>query len=122
MKLRKYILSASVLLLTACGQQHDAKVLVKNFMKENLKDATSLSSVNFGKLDSTKRINDSIITKMRAFTKESERYKNNIMYSAEPAGNTLMMLRVEYILNKDSCSDTYYLDKELTRVVALKTN
>lgn len=124
MKLRKYVFcSVAALLFAACGRQHAAESLVKDFMNENLQDV-SFSDMDFGKIDSTKRINDSIISKMRSAASQSGRYKRDIAYPAVSVGNgnTLIMLRVVYKLDNDTCSDTYYLDKELTRVIAFKTN
>lgn len=111
-----------MLLLASCGQQHDAEQLVKEFMKENMKDASLVSSVDFDKMDSTRLINDSIITRMRAMTNMSDRYKTDIKYHDVKTNKKLFILRARYNVNEEEWCDTYYLDADLTRVVALKAN
>lgn len=123
MKLKKYALGLIVLLFAACGQQYDAESLVKDFMDEYLKDVGSLSSIDFERIDSTTRINDSIINNMKQFTAKSGRYKQDLKFSPKSdSENTLIILRVEYKQNNEIYSDTYYLNKELTKVIAIKTN
>lgn len=122
MRFKGFILSVAVLLLAGCGQQHDAESLVKDFMKQNLKEPSAISSVDFERIDSTKRLNDSIVTEIRTFASKSERYRKDIKYPQEAIEKTLIILRVGYRLNGEECSDTYYLDKNLTRVVAFKNN
>lgn len=111
-----------MLLFAACGQQHDAETLVEGFMKENLIDSSSLSGVEFAKLDSTARLNDSIINILRADSKQSERYRNDIRYADNKQDKSLKILRVKYMLGTEECSDTYYLDKNLTNIIAIKIN
>ena len=111
-----------MLLLASCGQQHKAETLVEDFMDKNLKSPSKVSIIEFAKIDSTKRINDSIITNMRTVAEQSERYNQGIVYDKSGHGKTLITLRVQYRIANDTCSDTYYLDKELTKVVAFKTN
>jgi len=40
-----------MLLSVSCGQQHDAEHIVKEFMKENMKDAAAMSSLDFDRMD-----------------------------------------------------------------------
>lgn len=122
MKLRGLICGAIVLLFVACGRQYNAESLVKDFMKENLADASTLSSVEFSKIDSTRRLNDSIIYRMREFVGKSRKYKQNISYSERKADEGLIILRVTYKLANEDCSDTYYLSKDLSQVIAVKVN
>lgn len=72
-----------MLLSVSCGQQHDAEHIVKEFMKENMKDAAAMSSLDFDRMDSTRLINDSIITSIRAHAGESGIYKTEISYVME---------------------------------------
>lgn len=111
-----------MLMFAACGQQHDAETLVEGFMKENLIDSSSLSGVEFAKLDSTARLNDSIINILRADSKQSERYRSDIRYADNKQDKSLKILRVKYMLGTEEYSDTYYLDKNLTNIIAIKIN
>lgn len=122
MRLKGFVLVGFALLLTSCGQQHEAESLVEDFMKENLADASGLSVVDFGKLDSTRHVNDSAITAMRNVVAVSGKYKSDIKYEDAPDEKTLFMLRVEYCMYNDTCSDTYYLNRDISGVVAFKSN
>ena len=42
-----------VLLLTSCGQQHEAEALVEDFMDKNMKDEVSINARRFTDIDST---------------------------------------------------------------------
>ncbi|MGN1264131.1 MAG: hypothetical protein ACI4TW_08830 [Prevotella sp.] len=122
MKTKGLLFCTTMLLLASCGQQHKAEILVEDFMDKNLKSSSEVSIIDFAKIDSTKHINDSIVMNMRAVAEQSERYKQGIDYDNGKYGKTLITLRVQYRLANDTCSDTYYLDKDLTKVVAFKTN
>lgn len=122
MKLKYYLALTAMLLLTSCGQQHHAESLIKEFMNENLKDATTLKYVDFDKMDSTRHINDSIVYAMRESVNKSVTYKQGIRYTAGNATPKLIIVRVKYKINDAEYHDTYYLDDSLTRVIALKNN
>lgn len=117
-----YPLFCAVMMFSACGQQHDAEVLVKDFMNENLKNPTALTNVDFAKLDSTARLNDSIINVLRSLTGQSGRYRDDIRYSDKKQEKPLKILRVQYKIDTTECSDTYYLSRDITEVIAIKAN
>ena len=112
--MHKYIIiGIALLLLASCGQQQRAKSVVKDFVQEQLhKD---VSYLDFADVDSTHVLSDSIIQAMRSRAGKSIQYQNY-------QGKTLMHIRVKYLLDKDTCSATFYLDKEMTGVVAFKRN
>ena len=62
---RAYIMIGilAMLLLTACGQQHQAKSLVKDFVEEHAIE--ELHITDFSDLDSTKVISDSVFLAMQ---------------------------------------------------------
>ena len=113
-----------VLLFAACGQQHDAEVLIKEFMNANLKSPTALSAIEFHKMDSTSRIGDSVIANIRKFTESANgQYRTGIAYPAGGNdGKKIKLVRVEYKLDGKAYSDTYYLNNDVTRIIAVKTN
>lgn len=123
MKTSIYIIMCSVvLLLASCGQQHNAESTVKDFMEQNLKEPSSLDDINFNDIDSTRYLNDSVVTVMRQTAKSvATQYKSDIRYGSEPIGKSLITARIDYTVGGKSYTDTYYLDKELTRVVAFKS-
>jgi len=62
------------------------------------------------------------VTVMRQTAKSvATQYKSDIQYGSEPIGKSLITARVDYTVGGKSYTDTYYLDKELTRVVAFKS-
>lgn len=111
-----------MLLLASCGQQHKAESVVEDFMNNNLKDASSLQIMEYGDLDSTRYLNDSIVNKLRSTAKNAPMYKPDIIFSEDNGHDKLIILRVKYKINDKNYHDTYYLNKELTAVIALKNN
>lgn len=109
-------------LAIGCGRQHDAESLVKDFMKENMSNYSAITDVNFKRLDSTRHLKDSIITRIRKSAETSALYKKSIRYDDGTPGDKLIILRVEYKMDDKDHSDTYYIDNGLTHIVAFKTN
>jgi hypothetical protein len=122
MRISHIIIGISILLFTACGEQNKAEKLVDSFMEENLIDASKLNDVDYKKIDSTKIITDSIVNILRKTAENIPHYKQNIKYTPGEIGNKLIITRVTYSIDTQKYQDTYYLDAELTRVVAFKNN
>ncbi len=116
------LMATAALVFAACGRQHEAEGVVKEFLKTNLNEASSLKIVSFDDIDSTRRVNDSIIQSMRKATDQSAIYKKGIDYADGERTQTLMILRVKYRLGEEEINDTYYLNNTMTEVVAVKTN
>ena len=107
------IIGVALLLFASCGQQQKAKSIVKDFM-----DTYPRGEVNyleFSDVDSTKALSDSIIEVMR--TRAGKQ-----MIFQKRTSETLLLIRAKYLLDKDTCSTTFYLDPQLTGVVACKDN
>ena len=112
-----------VLLLTSCGQQHEAEALVEDFMDKNMKDEVSINARRFTDIDSTFLLTNDVIQKMR--NKEAnggQRYKKGIKYADGNPTRKLFITRVKYYVDTLECSDTYYLNADLTHIVAFKEN
>ena len=117
------IIGIAVLLLTACGQQHQAKVVVQEFVDQNVTEPSARSSIKMLKFDSTKVLNDSIIALMRTNADTIERYvQKPIKYAPGGVGRMLYVARISYTIYGQEYSETHYLDEQLSRVVAFKTN
>lgn len=116
------IIGIGLLLFASCGQQHQAKEVIREFMEQNVKDASSRSSISVVKFDSTKVLSDSIIYLMRHNADTIQRYQKGIKYAEGVIGGKLYVARITYSINGVECSDTYYLDDLLTRVIAFKSN
>ncbi|MGM9697208.1 MAG: hypothetical protein ACI3Y0_00985 [Prevotella sp.] len=118
-----YIIIGIMLLLVSCnGQQHDAENTVAEYMAANLYDAKEMKITKFSRLDSTTKIKDSVIVALRHNAENGGRYKKGIPYVEPSARKMLYIMRVNYMLGNAECSDTYYLDESLERVVAVKNN
>lgn len=110
------------LLLCACGQQHNAERVVKDFMERNLKDPSSLTDVEFNDIDSTRHItNDVAATLRRQMAATAAQYKGDIDYGDAPQDGSLIMTSVRYTNGGKSYRDTYYMDRDITNVVAFKS-
>ena len=116
------IIGIGLLLFASCGQQHQAKKVIQEFVDQHAVDPSSHSSLSIAKFDSTKVLNDSIINLMRVNADTIQRYRKAIKYAEAGSGQKLYVARVTYsIAGKEYC-DTYYLNDRLTSVVAFKSN
>ncbi len=111
-----------LLSVLSCGQQHKAESVVKGFMERNMLDGKKPSNIVFHDMDSTTYITDSLVHVMRNALKQSDRYSHDITYSSTKMDSYLKVIRVEYKLDGQKYSDSYYLDNEITGVVSLKCN
>ena len=106
-----------MLLSVSCGRQHDAEQTVKAFVEENMQDGIQISDRDFADLGTTQLISDSLIQLMRQ--RGADLYNQGIAYSKAPDG-ALYYLRMRYVHDKDTLQNTFYLNQELTEVVAFK--
>lgn len=122
-------LAAGLLALASvsCGKRHSAKKLVESFIDKHAQQA-SVSITDVGKLDSTDRVDNSTINALQADVKNGGLYKPDTKFGKRPTNTkTLLMIRVT-LETKDEKGEkkpykqTFYLDPELTSVVAVKTN
>ncbi len=113
---------AAPLLFTACGPQAEAEDLVEQFMEQNMREGLKPSSIHFTDIDSTHAMTDSIVINLRQLARQAKRYRPDLQYAPDQPFQKLMVTRVRYELDDQECSDTYYLDMALTRIVAFKEN
>lgn len=116
------IIGIAPLLFASCGPQSEAEELVEQFMEQNMREELRPSSLHFTDIDSTHAMTDSIVISLRQQAKRSSRYQGTIKYAPDEPFKKLIVTRVRYELDDQECSDTYYLDMDLTRVVAFKEN
>ena len=113
------ICAAIALPFASCGRQHSAEQTVKGFMEANLKSPASLDHLHFEGMDSTRHITDSAVNALRQSAKTmAKQYKANISYDTDKASASTVFVRVSYKNNGKQYADTYYLDSELSAVVA----
>ena len=117
-----------VLLSVSCGQQHQAKQVIQEFVEQYATEPSAYSSISITKLDSTRVLNDSVINRMRTDADTIQRYRSTkrgnepMKYADAASGKKLFVARIAYTIDSTEYSDTYYLDENLTSVVAFKTN
>ena len=123
-KITLYIIMGIIVLLpVACGQQHQAKSVIQDFVEQFANEPSAYSSITIVKFDSTRVLSDSVIEKMRANADTVQRYDTKrIKYADGPKEGKLFVARIKYSINGDDYSETYYLDDQLTHVIAFKTN
>jgi hypothetical protein len=108
-----FIIGIALLLFASCGRQQQAESVVEDFVEQQLQqDATFL---DFSDVDSTRVLSDSLVETMRQNAGKTVQYQDR-------TGQTLMFIRTQYLIDKDTMSATFYLDSELSGVVAYKVN
>ena len=119
MKSRAYIIiGVTLLLLASCGKQHNAEQTVKAFVEDNMENGGSdISDRDFADLGQTRHINDSLIALMHQ--RGAPLFKQGITYPTA-SQNELFYLRMRYVHDGDTLQNTFYLNQELTEVVAFK--
>ena len=118
MNARTYIIiGVMLLLLASCGKQYDAEQTVKDFVESNIDNADKVSGRDFADLGTTRHINDSLINVMHQ--RGADHFKQGIAYPDAPDGD-LYYLRMRYVYDGDTLQNTFYLNQELTEVVAFK--
>lgn len=116
-----------VLALTSCGDQHKAQSLVKDFLNENLEER-DCSYERFSRLTPTAMIDMNGVKDMRQHMSQMPYMKKNINYQdASAISDTLLYIRATYKLTdkagkEQELTQTFYMDKALTRIVAFKEN
>ena len=107
-----------VLLFASCGRQHSAEQTVKAFVEANMENSgDEISDRDFADLGTTRLISDSLIQLMRH--RGAPLFKQGISYPDTPHGE-LYYLRMSDVHDGDTLQNTFYLNQELTEVVAFK--
>ena len=123
MRIMRYFVITAFLavMICSCTNTNKAQRLVNKFMKDNMADTVRLTNVTFSKLDSTTRVNDSTLKAMLAETNRIPLYKKNITFN-QKATYPLMFISVTYNTQNDYTvrQQTFYIDKELQGIVAMK--
>ena len=116
---RAYIILGilALLLFTACGQQYQAKSLVKEFVKAHAVE--ELDITDFTDLDSTRVISDSLFRAMQQ-NAASDPLFQGVDFSNVKATSTLLYIRMRYQKDTLEQSKTFYFDKNLSAIIAFK--
>lgn len=117
-----FILIIGAVLMGSCGQRYEAKDIVRDFLKEQM--VTDDYALQFGKLDSTYRINDSIMGDLQKRCATDKLFKQPLPLGDYHGLKTKLVLPVRIILKDDTVRRTFYLDPDLKakRILAVKEN
>ena len=107
----------ALLLLTACGQQHQAKSLVKDFVKEHAIEEMNIT--DFSDLDSTRVICDSLFQIIQQNAAKDPLFKD-VNFDGKAASSPLLYIRMRYQKDTIELSKTFYFDKDLSAIIAFK--
>lgn len=107
---------SALMLLASCGRQHKAEATVKDFISINANADYDIQHI--GSLDSTTYVTDSMMNVMHKAAEANGNWKKGIKYASYKQNNRrpLYFLRVNYIINKDTLSGTFYMPSELDKV------
>lgn len=117
-----FILIISAVLMGSCGQRYEAKDIVRDFLKEQM--VTDDYALQFGKLDSTYRINDSIMGDLQKRCATDKLFKQPVKLADYKGIKTKLLLSTKIIMKDDTLRRTFYLDPDLKakRILAVKEN
>ena len=111
------IIGVAMLLLASCGQQYAAKQKVKAFVKEHATEDIDITS--FSDLDSTRVISDSVLQVMRKNALSDPLFKD-VRLGDVPKSSTLLYIRMRYGEDSLMQSKTFYFDRDLNEIIAIK--
>ena len=121
--MKRVIISVSAalsVLLSGCGQGYKVHKLVENFLEQQM-NVAGYDVVEWGKIDSTFRVSSDVLAQMRH--QGNLLIKRTLPYQAPT--NKLNYITVKYVKTgavQDTVSQTFYLNDQMTGVVAFKNN
>jgi len=106
------------MLLCSCGQKHKAAALADDFVEEYAIEPEKLIDRDYCHFDSTRVISDSLIRVMQQ--RSHPLFKQPIPYPVASAGRMLYLVRMNYVYDHDTLTQTFYIDEQMEHVVAFK--
>lgn len=117
-KLFMFVIAAIV--LAACGKQHKAESVVRDFLNENLKYEEY--SVDFSNLGTTRNITDSVMTVMTTNARRNKSYRSGMKLGDGMRHDTLVYIKGIIVHGEDTLTHTFYLNPDIDCIVAIKEN
>jgi len=111
---------AFALLLTCCGRQYRAEKVIKGFLKENL--VTDDYAVRISDIDSTRHVSDSALNAMKTIAVHNRMFKKGMKFGSNVGESSCFYTRTYIIRPSDTIVQTFYLDRNLSEVIAFKDN
>lgn len=120
--LQQIIITAlTAVMICSCSGSSKAKSLVDDFMESNMADTVKVTDVVYSPLDSTTRLNDSIVDELRKEAHSIPLLKKGVTFTQKPSP-TLRFMNVRYRTQNDSTlrQQTFYFDREVNGIVVVK--
>ena len=120
--LQQIIITAlTAVMICSCSDNSKAKSLVDDFMENNMADTVKVTGVFYSPLDSTTRMNDSIVDELRKEAHSIPLLKEGVTFTQKPSP-TLRFMNVRYRTQNDSTlrQQTFYFDREVNGIVVVK--
>ena len=120
--LQQIIITALMaVMICSCSDNSKAKSLVDDFMQNNMADTVKVTDVAYSQLDSTTRMNDSIVDELRKEAHSIPLLKKGVTFTQKPSP-TLRFMNVRYRTKNDSTlrQQTFYFDREVNGIVVVK--
>ena len=122
MKIKKIFMSCLLLagVLSASAQEQYPKTVYDHnpywYIQVQGGAQYTLGEIDF--LGQTNKLNDSVVAQLQ--TQATDFLKPGISYPAYQQGDTLFFIRMSYVCNNETLSHTFYADKQLEHIVAVK--
>lgn len=115
------ITALMAVMICSCSDNSKAKSLVDDFMENNMADTVKVTDVAYSPLDSTTRMNDSIVDELRKEAHSIPLLKKGVTFTQKPSP-TLRFMNVRYRTQNDSTlrQQTFYFDREVNGIVVVK--
>ena len=120
--LQQIIITAlTAVMICSCSDNSKAKSLVDDFMENNMADTVKVTGVVYSPLDSTTRMNDSIVDELRKEAHSIPLLKKGVTFTQKPSP-TLRFMNVRYRTQNGSTlrQQTFYFDREVNGIVVVK--
>lgn len=120
--LQQIIITAlTAVMICSCSDNSKAKSLVDDFMENNMADTVKVTDVVYSPLDSTTRMNDSIVDELRKEARSIPLLKKGVTFTQKPSP-TLRFMNVRYRTKNDTTlrQQTFYFDREVNGIVVVK--
>ena len=120
--LQQIIITALMaVMICSCSDNSKAKSLVDDFRENNMADTVKVTDVAYSPLDSTTRMNDSIVDELRKEAHSIPLLKKGVTFTQKPSP-TLRFMNVRYRTQNDSTlrQQTFYFDREVNGIVVVK--
>lgn len=115
------ITALTAVMICSCSDNSKAKSLVDDFMQNNMADTVKVTDVVYSPLDSTTRMNDSIVDELRKEAHSIPLLKKGVTFTQKPSP-TLRFMNIRYRTQNDSMlrQQTFYFDREVNGIVVVK--